>query len=68
MILSLPLSEALSYQEQINNFFSVRALLTKFPNLKALRIQGETLAFDDLNVDLLSGESFGRLEELDISF
>jgi hypothetical protein len=50
----------------------VDALLRKFPNLTKLVILGETLAFDDIDFDLLNsptlGTSFGRLEDIYITF
>jgi hypothetical protein len=72
VVTALPNCDFWVHKNLIQNDLNVDALLRKFPNLTKLVILGETLAFDDIDFDLLNsptlGTSFGRLEDIYITF
>ena len=72
VVSALPNSDFWIHKNVIQDGLNVHSLLNKFPNLTKLVIQGETLAFDDIDFDFLSsptlGASLGRLEDVYITF
>ena len=72
VVSALPNSDLWVHKNLIQNGLNVHSLVNKFPNLTKLVIHGETLAFDDIDFDLLHssnlGASLGRLEDICITF
>jgi hypothetical protein len=72
VVSALPNSDFWVQKNLIQNGLNVHSLVKKFPNLTKLVIHGETLAFDDIDFDLLNsptlGASLGRLEDIFITF